>query len=320
MKTQFKPFTETTTPFVQNLIQKWLTYLSDERRLSDKTITSYQEDAKEFFTFLQNYLNKSSDKKDLETLTITDFRAFLSWRRENNIETSSMARGISSLKNFFKYLMRQNILKNTAIMSVHSARSKRLLPHPLSVDQAKTFLKVAEQINKKSWAAKRDKALFTLMYGCGLRIAEALSLNVGDVDPMPETLCIRGKGNKDRLVPLLPVVQMTLKKYLACHPAKRPQIPLFVGAQGDRMNPGVVQRTVRQIRQKMQLPETVTPHALRHSFATHLLQNGGDLRSVQELLGHRSLSATQRYTEVTTADLEKVYRRAHPRAYSSAKS
>lgn len=314
MKTQFNPLSETADAFVQKNIFLWRDYLKATRRLSDLTVSSYMEDLKEFFTFLYQSFNKPMGKTDLENLKITDFRAFLAWRHQLKIEASSMARGVSALKNFFKYLMRQGVLKNTTIMSVHSARPRKCLPHPLSVEQAKNFLECAEQINKKKWAKERDKSLFTLMYGCGLRIAEALSLNVSDVLPMPEALCVRGKGNKDRLVPLLPVVQKTLKTYLKYHPRPYPTSPLFVGAQGDRLNPGVVQRTVRHIRNKLHLPETVTPHALRHSFATHILQGGGDLRTVQELLGHASLSATQRYTEITMADLEKVYKKSHPRA------
>ena len=156
--------------------------------------------------------------------------------------------------------------------------------------------------------------MFTLMYGCGLRIAETLSLDVKDVSPVPEILRIKGKGNKERLVPVLPAVKRTLQTYLNHHPHPLPEYPLFIGSHGDRINPGVVQRSVRQIREMMGLPETTTPHALRHSFATHLLQNGGDLRSIQELLGHSSLSATQRYTKVTTKDMERNYQKAHPRA------
>ncbi len=314
MQTQFNPLSETADAFVQKNIYLWRDYLTATRRLSDLTVRSYMEDLKEFFSFLHQSLNKTITKQDLEELKITDFRAFLAWRHQFQIEASSMARSLSALKNFFKYLMRENVLKNTTIMSVHSARPKKCLPHPLSVDQAKKFLECAARLNKKKWEGERDKALFTLLYGCGLRIAEALALNVSDVSPVPEVLCIRGKGKKDRLVPILKVVQNTLKTYLKYHPHLSASSPLFIGAQGDRLNPGVVQRTTRKIREKLNLPETVTPHALRHSFATHLLQGGGDLRTVQELLGHSSLSATQRYTEITLSDLKKVYQKSHPRA------
>ena len=199
-------------------------------------------------------------------------------------------------------------------MAVRSARHNKILPHPLSAEQAKKFLKMARKLQKESWQGERDVALFTLMYGAGLRIAEALSLNVKDIPLDADAMIITGKGNKQRLIPLLPVVRLAIKKYLDVHPCPTPDAPLFVGARGDRINPGVVQRTVRQIRYSLNLPDTITPHALRHSFATHLLQGGGDLRTVQELLGHSSLSATQRYTEITTQDLDRIYKKAHPRS------
>ncbi len=314
MTTQFNPLNATTTTNVQQMLNDWGNYLSVQRRLSPKTVSSYMEDMKGFFDFLFQTFQEPVNEKILKDLTITDFRAFLSWRSQKNIDRNSVARGVSALKNFFKYLMRQDILKNSVVMSVRVARPHHHLPHPITPDQAKEFLDWAFKINKKEWSGWRDKALFTLMYGCGLRIAETLSLDVKDVSPVPEILRIKGKGNKERLVPVLPAVRRTLQTYLHHHPHPLMEYPLFVGAQGDRINPGVVQRTVRQIRGLMGLPETVTPHALRHSFATHLLQNGGDLRSIQELLGHSSLAATQRYTEITAKDMERTYQKAHPRA------
>lgn len=314
MTTQFNPLNETTTPKVGELLNDWCTYLSAQRCLSDKTVASYMEDIKSFFDFLFQTFQKPADISLLEELTITDFRSYLAWRSQNNIDRSSVARGMSAIKNFFKYLMWQNVVKNKAVMAVRVARPKNHLPHPITPDQAREFLDYAFKMNKKEWAGWRDKALFTLMYGCGLRIAEALSLDVKDVSPVADILKIKGKGNKERLVPVLPAVKRALQTYLNHHPHPLPEYPLFIGIHGDRINPGVVQRTVRQIRETMGLPETTTPHALRHSFATHLLQNGGDLRSIQELLGHRSLLATQRYTKVTTKDMERSYQKAHPRA------
>ena len=315
MEVKFNPFEATTTEKVRQSIQKWQEYLVSERRLSLLTAESYLEDLKEFFTFLFDYLGKEVDLKDLENLKITDFRAFLAWRAEQKISKSSIARGVSALKNLFRFLMRENLLENKAIMAVRSARPNKILPHPLSAEQAQKFLKIAHSMPKEAWQGERDVALFTLMYGAGLRIAEALSLNIKDIPLDQEAMVITGKGNKQRLVPLLPAVRKAIQKYLQVHPCPTPDTPLFVGARGDRINPGVVQRTVRQIRYAMNLPDTVTPHALRHSFATHLLQGGGDLRSVQELLGHSSLSATQRYTEITMQDLDRVYNKAHPRAH-----
>ena len=315
MEIQFNPFESTTSEKVRQTIQKWQEYLASERRLSLLTAESYLEDLKEFFTFLLDYLGQEVDLKELERLRITDFRAFLAWRAEQKISKASIARGVSALKNFFRFLMREGLIENKAIMAVKSARPNKILPHPLSAEQAQKFLKVARTMQKESWQGERDVALFTLMYGAGLRIAEALSLNIKDIPLDQDAMVITGKGNKQRLIPLLPAVKKAIQKYLEVHPCPTPDAPLFVGARGDRINPGVVQRTVRQIRYALNLPDTVTPHALRHSFATHLLQGGGDLRSVQELLGHSSLSATQRYTEITMQDLDRVYKKAHPRAH-----
>ena len=313
MELKFNPFESTASEKVRQSIQKWQEYLVSERRLSLLTAESYLEDLKEFFTFLLEHLGNEADLKDLENLKITDFRAFLAWRAEQKISKASIARGVSALKNFFRFLMREGLLENKAIMAVKSARPNKILPHPLSADQAQKFLKVARSIQKEAWQGERDVALFTLMYGAGLRIAEALALNVGTVPLEAEAMTITGKGKKQRLIPLLPAVREAIRKYLTVHPCPTPDAPLFVGVRGDRINPGVVQRAVRRIRFAMNLPDTVTPHALRHSFATHLLQGGGDLRSVQELLGHTSLSATQRYTEITIQDLNRVYKKAHPR-------
>lgn len=314
MVTQFNPLNETTTPKLKKILDDWCDYLSVQRNLSDKTVVSYMEDMKVFFDFLFQYFEKPCDEKLLADLTVTDFRSFLSWRHQNHADRSSVARNMSALKNFFKYMMRQNIIVNNSIMSVRVARPHHTLPHPISANQATEFLETAFKLHKNPWSGWRDKALFTLMYGCGLRISEALSLDVKDVAQISDILKIKGKGNKERLVPVLPMVQKTLASYLKFHPHPVLDAPLFIGFHGDRLNPGVVQRTVRQIRGIMGLPDTTTPHALRHSFATHLLQNGGDLRSIQELLGHQSLSATQRYTEITTRDMQRVYQKSHPRS------
>ena len=315
MELKFNPFESTASEKVRQAIQKWQEYLVSERRLSLLTAESYLEDLKEFFTFILDYLGEEVDLKALENLKITDFRSFLAWRAEQKISKSSIARGVSALKNFFRFLMREGLIENKAIMAVKSARPNKILPHPLSAEQAQKFLKVARSMQKESWQGERDVALFTLMYGAGLRIAEALSLNIKDIPLNQEAMIITGKGNKQRLIPLLPAVRKSIKKYIEVHPCPTPDAPLFVGARGDRISPRVVQRNVEKIRNSMSLPDTVTPHALRHSFATHLLQGGGDLRSVQELLGHSTLSATQRYTEITLQDLDRVYKKAHPRAH-----
>lgn len=316
MAQEFNPFSVTTDTKLTDTIQQWQEYLLAERRLSPLTAKSYEFDLKEFFDFLNKHLGKVITLEDLKDLKITDFRSFLVWRTEQKITRSSLARGLSTLKNFFRFLTREGLVKNDAIMAVKSSKKPHILPHPLSPEDAKTFLALAKDMNKKPWQGYRDCALYTLLYGCGLRIAEALALNVKDITNNPDTLIITGKGNKQRLVPVLPAVHHALFLFLKHHPNPQPDAPFFIASRGDRINPGVVQRNVRTIRHAMGLPDTVTPHAFRHSFATHLLQGGGDLRSVQELLGHSSLSATQRYTEITTEHLEQVYDHAHPRAHS----
>ena len=314
METEYKSLSETSDEKVVKSVQNWLNCLQFERRLSDKTGEAYGIDIREFLSFVADYEKRKVSLAVLKQMQVSDFRAFLVWQTEHNKTRSSIARSMSAVRNFFKYLSRQNILENKAVLAVRAARRAKILPHPLTISDAERFLKAAEEMNKKSWEAKRDVALYTLLYGGGLRISEALSLNVRDFPLSADAMTIKGKGNKERLIPLLPAVVRAVKTYLKANPYLGDDAPLFVGARGERMNAGVVQRNVRTIRRYLNLPDTVTPHALRHSFATHLLQGGGDLRTLQELLGHSSLSATQRYTEVTTEQLKEVYRHAHPRA------
>ena len=314
METEYKPLSETTDKKVTEQVEGWLDSLLLERRLSQKTESSYEIDMRAFFTFLAEHVEGIVTLKHLKDMKVADFRAFLVWKTNQKISRASIARNMSAVRNFFKYLTRQEVLENTAVMAVRSGRQVKILPHPLSVTDAERFLEAARKMNKKSWEAKRDVALYTLLYGGGLRIAEALSLNVRDFPTAGDAMTITGKGSKQRIIPLLPAVRQAVKAYLKVSPYGGSDSPLFVGAQGKRLNAGVVQRNVRTIRKVLGLPDTVTPHALRHSFATHLLEGGGDLRTVQELLGHASLSATQRYTEITTEHLQEVYRQAHPRA------
>lgn len=315
MTEQYKNFQQTIDSNVADCIQKWHNNLVLERRLSALTGEAYLMDMKEFMSFLFDYQNSVVSLKDLKKLTISDFRSFLVYKASAKASRSSTARCLSALRNFFKFLARNEILENQAIMSVRSPHPPKILPKPLAVDEARRFLDAADHFAREPWQGARDKALYMLMYGCGLRIAEALSLNVADFPKSGDAFTITGKGNKQRLVPILPIVRKTVMAYLRVHPDPAPSAPLFVGARLERINPGVVQRNVRLIRRYLNLPDTVTPHALRHSFATHLLQGGGDLRTVQELLGHASLSATQRYTEIDMAHLQQVYEHAHPRAH-----
>jgi len=314
METEYKSLSETSDEKVIKAIQSWLENLRFERRLSLKTAEAYEIDLREFLSFVFEYRESKVSLAVLKNMKVSDFRAFLVWQTDQNKNRSSIARNMSAVRNFFKYLSRQGIIENKAVLAVRAVRKAKILPHPLTVSDAERFLKAAADMNKKSWEAKRDVALYTLLYGGGLRISEALNLNVRDFPLSADAMTITGKGNKQRIIPLLPAVIKAVKAYLKANPYYKDDAPLFVGARGERMNAGVVQRNVRAIRSILNLPDTVTPHALRHSFATHLLQGGGDLRTVQELLGHSSLSATQRYTEITTEQLKDVYRHAHPRA------
>ncbi len=251
---------------------------------------------------------------DLENLTTTDFRGYLAKRHNDGLSRSSTARAVSTLRNFFKFLDRHELAHNAAIKAVKTPKLPRSIPKPLSEVEAREALLSIGDLHDTPWIAARDIAILTLLYGCGLRISEALNLNVEDV-PDGDAMVITGKGKKQRVVPVLPIVLDAIQYYLDLYPQRlKKNGPLFVGVQGKRVNSGVIQRQVRKLRAYLGLPASATPHALRHSFATHLLAGGGDLRTIQELLGHESLSTTQRYTEVDQARLIKVYRDSHPRA------
>ncbi len=301
-------------PALLKVIDDWRTWLSVERNYSDHTLDGYGRDLSTFLKFLLDHLGYRPGLRDLEQLTSNDFRSYLAKRNMEGLSKSSTARAVSTLRNFFLYLDKEDILQNATVRSLRTPKIPQSLPKPLSAEDAKAALKTFGQVHDTSWIADRDIALMTLLYGCGLRISEALNLNVGDI-PTDGALVITGKGNKQRLVPVLPVVIAAVDHSLATRPfGHRKGDPLFVGARGRRLNPGVVQRQMRKVRTLMGLADTATPHALRHSFATHLLAGGGDLRTIQELLGHASLSTTQRYTKVDAARLTEVYRDAHPRA------
>jgi integrase/recombinase XerC len=224
-----------------------------------------------------------------------------------------MGRELSSIKNFFKWLDVNDIMKNPAISVISSPRKPKILPKALDVDDAFNVLIEAKDVAQSAWQGLRDKAVLTLLYGCGLRISEALALNVGDINAKSEFLRIKGKGNKERIVPLLPIVWQNIAAYLAKSPYSiNVGESLFVGARGERLSPRIIQRQLQKLRGRIGLPDTLTPHALRHSFATQLLAAGVDLRSIQELLGHSSLITTQRYTDVQTETLKREYHKAHP--------
>jgi integrase/recombinase XerC len=298
------------------IVAAWEDWLAGERRAADHTLGAYRRDLIAFLAFLAEHLGAPPSAAGLEGLGPADFRAWLARRMADGYRRTSTARALSVVRNFFRWCERNGLLHNHALGAVRTAKAPRAVPRPLTRGQALAALDTVAELADEPWIGLRDVALLTLLYGCGLRISEALQLNRRDA-PGDGPLTIVGKGGKERVVPVLPVVAQTIAAYLAACPYPQPpEAPLFLGARGGRLQAGVAQKRLRQLRALLDLPETATPHALRHSFATHLLAGSGDLRAIQELLGHASLSTTQRYTEVDPARLLEVYRAAHPRARS----
>lgn len=304
-------------PALAAAVAEWIKWLRGERRFSEYTLDAYGRDVAAFFTFLTDYRGFKPGVVDLSALSPKDFRAWLAQCQRRGLSRASTARALSSLRSLFRRLDRRGLVHNAAIGSLRTPRLPRSLPKALAEGEALSVLETAGNADVEPWVAKRNVALLILLYGCGLRIGEALSLDRQQA-PRAGVITVTGKGNKQRLVPVLPVVDEAVEAYLCvCPYPLKPDDPLFVGVRGGRLQAGVVQRQVRQLRRELGLPETATPHALRHSFATHLLAGGGDLRTIQELLGHASLSTTQRYTAVDSGRLAAIYREAHPRARSS---
>lgn len=296
---------------LQDILHRWQTWLRVEKNLSKHTFRAYTSDMSVFIDFLAQHHGKEISIGNLSDTKITDFRGWLSKRAVNGASTQTRARALSSVKNFMRWMDKQGIAHNAAINVVQSPKLPRKLPRPLQEIQA---FRLLEDLIITDWTHERDRALFTLLYGCGLRINEALGLDIENL-PQGGFLRVIGKGNKERQIPILAEVESALARYRdVCPFPEMPARPLFLGARGKRLNQGVVQKSMRDLRKQLQLPENATPHALRHSFATHLLQNGANLREIQELLGHASLSTTQRYTDVNFEDLRNVYKKAHPRA------
>ena len=295
-------------------LRNWYAHLASERRASPATLASYHRDVTRFFEFLCDHLGGTPGLMELEALQTRDFRAFLVQRRNEGLKPRSLARTLSSLKSLFRFLARSEILTNAPVMAMRGPKLPHALPKPLSEPDARALIDEAQDAGRLPWQGARDTAVLILLYGCGLRIAEALSLKRGDV-PFGEVLRIVGKGNKERIVPVLPVARNAVDTYLAlCPHALTAEDPLFVGTRGGALGQRQVRDMIKNLRLRLGLPDSVTPHALRHSFATHLLAAGGDLRAIQELLGHASLSTTQIYTEVESERLLDIYDRAHPKA------
>lgn len=304
-------------PDLADSLTAWARYLKSEKNASRHTQRAYGHDVSVFVDFIAEHFGRAPSLNDLSEAGLRDFRAWQSRRALDGAGAATRARGLSGVKNFLRWLDRQGIMHNAAIGLVRTPKLPHKLPRPLYEKQARELLENCggdgESGGEEGWTAQRDRALLTLLYGCGLRIDEALSLDVRDM-PRDGFLRVIGKGRRERQVPVLAVVEAELKRYLSVCPfAAAPDRPLFLGARGGRMNQGVAQRAMRMLRRQIGLAENATPHALRHSFATHLLQNGANLREIQEMLGHASLRSTQRYTEVDAKALLDSYRKAHPR-------
>ena len=293
----------------------FLLWLGAERRASPLTVEAYGADVAAFLGFLSRHHGAEPDLNTLAGVDTSDLRGWLAAEARDGAGNATRARHLSAVKTFYRFLSRRHGVTNAALRLISGPRAKKPLPKALTVREASAVTTDIAETTDTAMVQARDTALFTLLYACGLRIAEALSLDVRDA-PLPgaeNMLRVVGKGSKERIVPVLPVVRDAMAAWMVQHPDPVPDSPLFLGVRGGRLDPAVAQRTMRIYRQQTGLPEHATPHALRHSFATHLLAGGADLRSIQELLGHASLSTTQRYTSVDTAALMDVWRRTHPR-------
>ncbi len=303
-------------PDLLQAVERWRRHLAGERRLAAKTVEAYSRDAGQFLRFLTGHLGGAPTLADVAALTTTDIRAFLAARRNDGAGSRTLARGIAGIRSLIRFLEKAGSANGAALRAIRPPRQTRTLPKPLPETAARDVVAIENALDEEPWIAARNAAILALLYGSGLRISEALGIKRGEAPRGPgDALRVRGKGNKERIVPVLPMVAAAIADYLRqCPFTPGHDGPLFVGARGGPLNPRMVQRAMEKLRGALGLAATATPHALRHSFATHLLANGGDLRAIQELLGHASLSTTQIYTAVDSERLMAAYEKAHPRA------
>ncbi len=307
------PVPEKSPEDLVSLIGAFLQHLGAERRASRHTIRNYAAALRDFEAFARGHLGKAPSRADLERFELKDFRAFLAKRRAEGLGAASLKVELSALKSFFRFIERREGVANDAIAAMRGPKLKPKLPRPVDAENAEKILSLADA-SREAWIGARDDALFTLLYGAGLRISEALSLQ-RDQAPVGDRLRILGKGGKERIVPVLPAARAAIADYIRlCPHDPGPEAPLFLSVRGKPLNPRIVQGEMKRRVKLLGLPDSATPHALRHAFATQLLAAGGDLRSIQELLGHASIAATQRYTKVDEAALLSAHRAAHPRA------
>lgn len=302
------------SPGCRDALQHWLDGRKALAGASQNTITAYQGDLAEFLSFMTLHHGAPQGLGALERISVADMRAWMAQARNGGVGARSLARKLSAVKSFYRWLAEREGFEATAVLSTRTPKFQNKLPRPLARDAARAMIDTVEMQSASDWVAARDVAVVTLLYGCGLRISEALGLTGADA-PLPQVLRIIGKGGKERIVPVLPAAREAVDAYLRlCPHSLTPDMPIFRGVRGGVLSPRAIQGVMARARMQLGLPATATPHAMRHSFATHLLEAGGDLRTIQELLGHASLSTTQAYTAVDTARLMEVYNRTHPKA------
>lgn len=302
------------SPAARDALADWLASASALGGASENTLKAYRSDLADFFAFLTEHKGGPQGLEPLTRVATSDMRAWMAHERRGGLGARSLARKLSAVKSFYRWFSERRGFDATAVLSTRAPKFQKKLPRPLAPDAARAVIDTAELQSDEPWIAARDVAVLTLLYGCGLRISEALALNGADV-PLPATLRILGKGGKERILPVIDAARDAVAAYVAlCPYPLEANDPLFRGKRGGRLSPRIVSGRMANVRMQLGLPASATPHALRHSFATHLLEAGGDLRAIQELLGHASLSTTQAYTAVDTARLMEVYQKTHPKA------
>ena len=303
-------------PKLVEQVQAWLQMLGSQRRVSPHTLDVYRRDLTQFLNFFNSYETREAELADFASLQLRTLRAFLAHRRDQGVSSRALARNLSGIKSFVRFLEQTGHTVSPAFAQIKSPKSTQNLPRPVEPEDALAMLELAGDLAGEPWEGARDRALLILLYGCGLRISEALSLTFSQAPKAGDMLLrITGKGNKQREVPLLPVVIDLVQTYLKQAPfVFEAESPLFRSRRGKPYSPRLAQMMVAKLRTALDLPDSVTPHALRHSFATHLLAGGGDLRTIQELLGHESLVSTQVYTKIKDSQIEREHAKAHPRA------
>lgn len=302
------------SPAASDAVARFLAHKVALDGASENTVAAYQRDLTDFLVFMTLHKGGPQGLSPLLELGVSDMRSWMAQARSSGIAPRSLARKLSSVKSFYRWLAEREGCDPTAVLATRAPKFQAKLPRPLSEDAAKNVIDTVAFQSQEDWIGARDIAVITLLYGCGLRISEALGLTGKDV-PLPETLRIVGKGGKERIVPVIAAAQQSVSRYIRlCPHTLSEDDPLFRGVRGGALNPRQVQKVMQQTRQQLGLPATATPHAMRHSFASHLLSAGGDLRAIQELLGHASLSTTQAYTQVDAARLMEVYNKTHPKA------